>query len=69
MGASLTSIMAICSDVLVIGAGIFGVTAARELKSRGYSVIVLDTSPLPNPLAASSDISKVVRIEYGRDID
>lgn len=54
-------------DLLVVGAGIFGITAALEMKARGYRVAVLDPGPLPHPLAASTDISKVVRMEYGPD--
>ena len=57
------------SSVVVAGAGIFGVTAAIELRRRGHSVQLLDPGPLPRPLAASTDISKVVRIEYGADED
>lgn len=55
------------SEVLVAGAGIFGVTAVLELLARGHKVTVLDPGPLPHPLAASTDISKVVRMEYGAD--
>lgn len=54
-------------DMLVVGAGIYGITAALELRTRGYQVAVLDPGPLPHPLAASTDISKVVRMEYGAD--
>lgn len=54
-------------DLLVVGAGIFGITTALEMKTRGYHVAILDPGPLPHPLAASTDISKVVRIEYGSD--
>jgi glycine/D-amino acid oxidase-like deaminating enzyme len=54
-------------EMLVVGAGIFGITTALELKTRGYDVVVLDPGPLPHPLAASTDISKVVRMEYGAD--
>src|ERR1700738_2587206 len=54
-------------EMLVVGAGIFGITTALELKTRGYDVAVLDPGPLPHPLAASTDISKVVRMEYGAD--
>lgn len=56
-------------DVLSAGAGIFGLTAALKLRARGYSVAVLDPGPLPHPLAASTDISKVVRAEYGTDAE
>ncbi len=55
------------TDVLVLGAGIFGVTAARELHDRGYRVRLIDAGTVPNPLAASTDISKVCRLEYGSD--
>ena len=52
---------------IVVGAGIFGVTAALELRARGHPVTLLDPGPIPAPLAASTDISKVVRMEYGPD--
>src|SRR5437660_391753 len=54
-------------DVVVIGAGIFGVTAALELRRRGCTVRLVDPGPVPHPLAASTDISKAVRLEYGAD--
>jgi len=55
------------SRVIVVGAGINGVTAAIELKKRGHKVILVDPGPLPHPLAASTDISKAVRAAYGPD--
>ena len=55
--------------VIVVGAGINGVTAAIELKKRGHEVILVDPGPLPHPLAASTDISKAVRAAYGADED
>jgi glycine/D-amino acid oxidase-like deaminating enzyme len=57
------------SKVIVVGAGINGVTAAIELKKRGHEVILVDPGPLPHPLAASTDISKAVRAAYGADED
>jgi glycine/D-amino acid oxidase-like deaminating enzyme len=57
------------STVIVVGAGINGVTAAIELKKRGHQVILIDPGPLPHPLAASTDISKAVRAAYGADED
>lgn len=54
--------------VLVAGGGIFGVTAARALQGRGHRVTLVDPG-LPHPLAESTDISKVVRIDYGSDED
>ncbi|MBO6576657.1 MAG: FAD-dependent oxidoreductase [Rhodothermales bacterium] len=53
------------SHCIVVGAGVFGVTSALELRSRGHAVTLIDPGPLPHPLAASTDISKVVRMEYG----
>src|SRR5712692_7254001 len=55
--------------VIVVGAGINGVTAAIELKRRGHKVFLIDPGPLPHPLAASTDISKAVRAAYGPDED
>ena len=55
------------SKVIVVGAGINGVTAAIELKKRGHKVILVDPGPLPHFLAASTDISKAVRAAYGVD--
>src|SRR5438132_3129492 len=57
------------SRVIVVGAGINGVTAAIELKKRGHEVTLVDPGPLPHPLAASTDISMAVRRAYGGDED
>jgi glycine/D-amino acid oxidase-like deaminating enzyme len=57
------------SRITIVGAGINGVTAAIELKKRGHEVVLVDPGPLPHPLAASTDISKVVRTAYGADED
>jgi glycine/D-amino acid oxidase-like deaminating enzyme len=57
------------SRVIVVGAGINGVTAAIELKKRGHEVVLVNPGPLPHPLAASTDISKAVRAAYGADED
>ncbi len=57
------------SKVVIVGAGVNGVTAAIELKKRGHQVILIDPGPLPHPLAASTDISKAVRAAYGADND
>jgi sarcosine oxidase / L-pipecolate oxidase len=59
--------MSSAPDVLIVGSGAFGVAAAVELRQRGHRVTLLDGGPVPHPLAASTDISKVVRIEYGND--
>src|SRR5437773_3705301 len=57
------------AKIIVVGAGINGVTAAIELKTRGHNVVLVDPGPLPHPLAASTDISKAVRRAYGTDED
>jgi glycine/D-amino acid oxidase-like deaminating enzyme len=57
------------SRVIVVGAGINGVTASIELKKRGHEVVLVDPGPLPHALAASTDISKAVRAAYGADED
>ena len=57
------------SRIIIVGAGINGVTAAIELKKRGHEVVLVDQGPVPHALAASTDISKVVRTAYGPDED
>jgi glycine/D-amino acid oxidase-like deaminating enzyme len=57
------------SKVIVVGAGINGVTAAIELRKRSHEVVMVDPGPLPHALAASTDISKAVRAAYGTDED
>jgi glycine/D-amino acid oxidase-like deaminating enzyme len=57
----------VATTTAVVGAGIFGVTAALVLTRRGHAVTLLDPGPLPHPLAESTDISKVVRLDYGPD--
>jgi sarcosine oxidase len=53
---------------LIAGAGVFGVSAAIELAERGHQVSLLDPGPLPHPDAASTDISKVIRMDYGANV-
>ena len=55
------------SSVTVVGAGIFGVTSALELCRRGHQVKLLDAGAVPHPDASSTDVSKVVRMDYGSD--
>ena len=44
-----------------------GVASALTLAARGWRVTVVDAGPLPRPEAASTDISKIVRMDYGAD--
>ena len=53
--------------IAIAGAGVFGLSAALELRRRGYAVTVVDPGPVPHPLAASNDISRMVRMDYAGD--
>lgn len=54
-------------SVIIAGAGIFGASAALALIRRGHRVRLVDPGPLPHDRAASTDISKLVRMDYGSD--
>lgn len=54
-------------DFLVMGGGIFGLTTAIELAKRKYKVGLINPDSIPHHLAASTDVSKIVRMEYGSD--
>jgi glycine/D-amino acid oxidase-like deaminating enzyme len=55
-------------SVVVVGGGVFGAAAGLTLAQRGHRVRLLDPGPLPHPLASSTDISKVIRMDYGADV-
>ncbi|MCE2516010.1 MAG: FAD-dependent oxidoreductase, partial [Acidobacteria bacterium] len=48
-------------NVCVVGAGIFGMAAALELRRRGHAVTLVERGEIPNPEASSTDVSKVIR--------
>ena len=52
---------------LIIGAGVFGASTALELRRvlPTAKVTLLDRAPFPNPSAASHDLSKIIRADYG----
>lgn len=52
---------------LIIGGGIFGITGAIELRRRGHRVTVIDSDTVPTSRASSTDVSKVIRMDYGAD--
>lgn len=54
-------------SVVLVGAGVFGLTGALELRARGWTVTVIDQGEVPHPDAASNDISKIIRMDYGAD--
>jgi len=48
-------------SVIIVGGGSFGISAAIELHYRGWEVDIFDPGSIPHPLAATTDISKVLR--------
>lgn len=52
---------------MVVGAGIFGLAGALELRRRGWDVRLVEAGPVPAPRASSHDLGKVVRMDYGAD--
>ncbi|KAI8807243.1 FAD dependent oxidoreductase [Cladochytrium replicatum] len=60
------------NKIVVVGAGTFGLSTAlaildRARKDDSPEICVLDRYPVPTPDAASSDINKIVRPDYGSD--
>ncbi len=48
-------------NICIVGAGIFGMAAALELRNRGHDVTLIERGEIPNPEASSTDVSKVIR--------
>ncbi len=56
-------------DFLIVGGGIFGLTSAINLAKRKYNVGLINPDTIPHHLAASTDVTKIVRMEYGSDTE
>jgi sarcosine oxidase len=52
-------------NVIVIGAGIAGLSTAWSLIKAGHQVTIVEQGPIPNPLAASGDHHRIIRRAYG----
>ena len=53
--------------VAVLGAGVFGAASALALAERGHRVVLHEAGTVPRPEAASTDLNKLVRMDYGAD--
>ncbi|AOO80223.1 NAD(P)/FAD-dependent oxidoreductase [Bosea vaviloviae] len=53
------------SRIVIIGAGIVGLSVARAALKRGHDIVVLEQGPAPNPQAASFDNHRMIRYPYG----
>jgi glycine/D-amino acid oxidase-like deaminating enzyme len=57
--------MAAKGKVLIIGAGIAGLSTAWSLQRRGYDVEIFDQGPIPNTVSSSWDEHRITRHAYG----
>ncbi|MBM3934741.1 MAG: FAD-dependent oxidoreductase [SAR202 cluster bacterium] len=48
-------------NIAVVGAGVFGLSAALEARARGHAVTIFEQGKVPNPKASSTDVAKAVR--------
>jgi sarcosine oxidase len=53
-------------NVIVVGAGIAGLSTAWSLVRAGHRVHLIEQGPVPNPLAASGDHHRIIRRAYGK---
>ncbi|KAI0109226.1 sarcosine oxidase [Nemania sp. FL0031] len=55
------------ADYIIVGAGIFGVSTALHLATSepDATIYLVDRAPCPCPSAASSDLNKIIRADYG----
>lgn len=55
-------------NIVVVGAGIAGLSTARSLVKAGHSVSIVEQGKIPNPLAASGDHHRIIRRAYGKAV-
>lgn len=53
--------------IIVVGAGIAGLSSAWALTGRGHQVSLIEQGEIPNPLAASGDHHRIIRRAYAPD--
>jgi sarcosine oxidase len=53
------------SDLIIVGAGIVGLSTAHAAARRGHRVTILERGPVPNPHGASFDQHRMIRFHYG----
>jgi sarcosine oxidase len=53
------------SEIIVVGAGIVGLSTAHAAARRGHKVTILERGPVPNPESASFDQHRMIRFHYG----
>jgi len=53
-------------NIIVVGAGIAGLSTAWALTKAGHRVSIVEQGPIPNPMAASGDHHRIIRRAYGQ---
>ncbi|MTH99562.1 FAD-binding oxidoreductase [Roseibium sp. RKSG952] len=52
-------------NVIIVGAGISGLSTAWALTKQGVGVTLIEQGPIPNPMSASGDQHRIIRRAYG----